>query len=92
MAHLAILFACRDYATWKRGFDEDAPQRQAAGGINYQVYHMDGDHDNMVLILEWDSLENAKAFFTSDAARRTMIRAGVDGTPTFLYLNAGDSG
>ena len=92
MAHLYILSKVRDYAAWKRVFDEFATQRRAAGEINYQIYHLDGDRNNFAMIQEWDSLDKAKAFVTSDALRGAMANAGVEGAPAFLFLNAGDSG
>ena len=52
MAHLAVIANVRDYATWKRVFDEVAPLRRAAGEGDYQIYHVDGDRNNIVMILE----------------------------------------
>ena len=92
MAHLAIRFNCRDYAAWKQVFDEVAPQRRAAGEIEYHIYHVDGDLNNIMLVDEWDSLDNIKAWVASDFLREAMERAGVEGPPTIYFLTAGDSG
>ncbi|MBQ11317.1 MAG: antibiotic biosynthesis monooxygenase [Planctomyces sp.] len=92
MAHLAIRHRVRDYVAWKRVFDEFAPQRRAAGEIDYQIFDVDGDRNHIAIIQEWTSLENAKAFISSDALKEAMGKAGVEGEPTILFLNAGDSG
>ena len=92
MAHFALLFKVRDYPTWKRVFDEVDHQRRAAGGTDYQIYHVDGDRDDVMLMDGWDSLDNAETFAESEGLREAMGRAGVEGVPTFLFLNDGDSG
>ena len=92
MAHLAVRHRVRDYAAWKRVFDEFAPQRRAGGEIDYQIYHVDDDRNHIIVLLEWDSIANAKAFAASDALREAMDRAGVEGEPVIFFLNAGDSG
>lgn len=92
MAHLAVRHHVRDYAAWKRVFDEFAPTRRAGGEIDYQIYHVDDDRNNIIVLMEWDSIANAKAFTASDALREAMGNAGVDSEPVIFYLNAGDSG
>ena len=77
MAHLAIRFNCGDYAAWKRAFDDFAPQRRAAGEIDYQIYHVEGDRNHIAMIQEWNSLDNLRAFLTSDALREAMAKSGV---------------
>ena len=92
MAHLAIQHNVRDYAAWKRVYDEFAPQRRAAGEISYQVFDVDGDRNNIAILQEWNNLENAKAFVASAELKEAMGKAGVEGEPTIMFLNAGDSG
>ncbi len=92
MAHLSVRHHVRDYAAWKRVFDEFAPQRRAGGEIDYQIYHVDDDRNHIIVLLEWDSIANAKTFAASDAFREAMGRAGVEAEPVIFFLNAGDSG
>ncbi len=92
MAHLSVRHKVSDYAAWKRVFDEFAPQRRAGGEIDYQIYHVDDDHNNIIVLLEWDSIANAKAFIASDALHEAMANSGVEGEPVVFFLNAGDSG
>ena len=92
MPHLGVRHQVQDYNAWKVMFDEFAPQRRAAGEISYQIYHIDGDRNHLVLFFEWDSIDNAKAFAGSDMLKETMGKAGVQGEPAIFFLNAGDSG
>ena len=92
MAHVAVRHKVRDYAAWKQVFDEFAPQRRAGGEVSYRISHLEDDRNDIVVVVEWDSMENAKAFFASETLREAMGRAGVEGEPTILFLNAGDSG
>ena len=92
MPHLAVRHQVQDYAAWKTVFDELAPQRRAAGEISYQIYHADGDRNHVILMFEWDSTDNAKAFVGSDTLREAMGKAGVQGEPAIFFLNAGDAG
>ena len=92
MAHLAIRHTVRDFNAWKAVFDRFAPERRAAGESSYAIYHVDGDHNHIIMLQEWSSVDAAKAFVGSDALRNAMQDAGVVGEPVFFYLNAGDSG
>ena len=88
MAHLAVRHKVSDYAAWKRVFDDFAPQRRAGGEIDYQIYHVDDDRNHIIVLLEWDSIANAKTFATSAALREAMGRSGVECEPVLFFLNA----
>ena len=92
MAHLAIRHKVQDYTAWKGVFDRFAPERRAGGEISYQIYHLDDDHNEIAVLMEWDTIDKAKAFVASDTVRNAMQEAGVVGGPTVIFLNAGDSG
>ncbi len=92
MAHLAVRHKVRDYAAWKVVFDEFAPTRRDGGEITYQIYHVDDDRNHIIVLMEWDSIDKAKAFAGSDALRGAMEKAGVEGEPVIFFMNAGDSG
>lgn len=94
MPHLAVRHQVQGYNRWKPVFDRFAPQRQTAGEIPYQIYHTDEDPNHIILLFEWDTMANAKAFVASDSEdlRSAMEEAGVVGEPVFFFLNAGDSG
>ena len=92
MAHLAVRHKVQDYAKWKAGFDAFAPARKAGGEISYQIYHVDGDRNELIVLMEWDTIANAKTMMASDATKVAMEGAGVASEPVVFFLNAGDSG
>ena len=92
MAHLAVRVQAQDYSTWKAAFDRFAPERRAAGEINYQIYHVDDDRNHIIMLQEWTTVAAAKAFVASDTVRTAMEESGLIGEPIFFFLDAGDSG
>ena len=49
------------------------------------------DPEEIVVLLEWDSLERARAFAQSPDLRETMERAGVTGPPDIRFLDRVDT-
>ena len=64
----------------------------AGSEFSYQICHVDGDRNHLVLLYEYNSTENVKSFIASDALRDAMNGAGVQGEPAIFVVNAGDSG
>jgi quinol monooxygenase YgiN len=50
------------------------------------VFRSAGDPNEIVLVFEWDSVQNAQAFAQSADLRETMEKAGVVDMPTLLFL------
>ena len=86
MAHVLIIHAVRDYAAWKRVFDEAAALRKAAGERRYQLLHADGDSRKVVHWSQWTSVADARAFFESPQLVEIRRQAGVE-APEFHYLH-----
>ena len=80
----------KDYATWKAGYDDHGPTRKAAGCQGTVVYRSADDPSEVVVLLEWDSVENAKQFAGSDELRETMEQLGVSDQPDMYFLNEDD--
>jgi heme-degrading monooxygenase HmoA len=79
-----------EYDTWKSQFDGNAASRQASGSRGGVVLRNADDANQVVVLLEWDSLENARAFAESDDLRQAMQRAGVVGRPRVTFLDEAD--
>jgi heme-degrading monooxygenase HmoA len=76
-----------DYAKWKLAFDAIAPARKASGGAIKGSLFQDVDDPNEVTVLiEWDTLENARKFIPSDAIKKALMESGVIKSD-FYYLN-----
>ena len=48
------------------------------------------DPNHITVLLEWDSLESARAFASSDELRERMQRAGSTNPPDVYFLNEAD--
>ena len=76
-----------DYNTWKSTFDAFIETRRAGGEKSFQILHSENEPNNIFLMFEWDSLENARNFFTSEELKNAMKQAGVVEEPQIQFLN-----
>lgn len=51
-----------DYDDWKLRFEAGSAARKAAGCLGVQRFRGVGNPRELVVIFEWDTIENAKAF------------------------------
>ncbi len=86
MPYLLIRHKVKDYATWRPIFDAHAPARATAGSLGGVLFQSSDDPNEVVVLFEWDSPENARAFAGLQELRETMERAGVTGTPEIVFL------
>jgi heme-degrading monooxygenase HmoA len=86
MAYLLIDHTVEDYEEWKPRFDDHASTRAESGSEGVQLFHKEGEPNEIVILFEWDSLENAREFAASDDLRDTMEAAGVVGEPDLHFL------
>ena len=87
MACLLVQHSVNDYVEWKKGFDEAADFRTDSG-VRSSLALQEADDPNMVtVLLEWDSLNQAREFADSPRLKDAMGRSGVQGVPCFYFLN-----
>ena len=92
MAHLLIRHKVKDYAAWKATFDEFIETRRASGEKSWHVWHLHDDPNNLVVLFEWDSLGNARAFMANPDLKGAMEEAGVVEPPEAYFLEEYDRG
>ncbi len=90
MTYVLVQQSVEDYDKWKPLFDKDGPIRQANGSKGGIVLRNADDANHITVLLEWDSLENARAFVSSDELRERMQRAGVTSAPDVYFLDEAD--
>ena len=66
-----------DYAKWKPVYDEHTAARKASGSKGAQLLQNADNPNEIVIILEYESVEKAKAFSQSEGLKLAMQRAGV---------------
>jgi quinol monooxygenase YgiN len=87
MIYVSVRHTVADYAKWRPIYDADAPNRRAGGctGVE-QVFRDQANPNEITLIFEWDSAENAQKFLHNPALAETMKSAGVIGAPEARVL------
>ena len=90
MPYFLVQISVEDYDKWKSVFDEGGATRQAAGSKGGFVLRNADDPNQITILLEWDNLDNARAFAGSDDLREAMQRAGVTGPPNVYFLDEAD--
>jgi uncharacterized protein (DUF1330 family) len=81
MTVLAVRHTVTDYATWKTGYDHHAASRKEHGAVRDQVLQSVEDSHNLLVLIEFGSTADAKAFANDPALKETMSTAGVIGAP-----------
>jgi heme-degrading monooxygenase HmoA len=76
----------KDYDAWKSIFDSVSDLRQQNGERSYQILRQGNGSGELILLFEWDSLENAQRYASSPELKEAMERAGVIGKPEILFL------
>src|SRR6516164_7020378 len=86
MVHVLVRHKVGDYTRWKEAFDAHFNQRMSAGETGFRLFQSVDDPRDVTLLLDWDTLEHARRFMTSDDLRATMQGAGVQGTPEVYFV------
>jgi quinol monooxygenase YgiN len=77
MAYIFVKHKVADYNAWKSTFDAFIETRRAGGEKSFQILHPENEPNNLLLMFEWNSLENARNFMTSEELKNAMKQAGV---------------
>jgi len=90
MVYVSVIQSLEDYAKWRPIFDSDSARRVAAGatGVN-QIFRDVEKPNNVTVVLEWDTRENAHKFVSDPALREVMAKAGVVGMPSVAIMTRG---
>jgi hypothetical protein len=86
MFYISVRQTVEDYNKWRPFFDNDAARRRAAGATGVNQIYREVDHpNNVTVVLEWDTPENAHKFANDPALREVMQKAGVIGMPSITF-------
>jgi len=86
MAYLLVHHEVEDFDKWKHNFNAHAYARSETGSKGGKVFRNADNPNEVFVLLEWDSLENAKSFGKSENIKEIMKNAGVTGIPAIYYL------
>ncbi|KAB1196077.1 MULTISPECIES: antibiotic biosynthesis monooxygenase [Haloferax] len=62
MAYLHVKSTVDDYDAWKSSFDEYHTLRAEHGGKGYQLFQSADNPNEIVVVIEFDSVENARGW------------------------------
>jgi len=85
MATLVIKHSVADYAAWRAVYDAGQALRSKHGGNGGRILHEDGDHNALLVLIDFPSVEAAKTFAGEPELASAMQNAGVTGPPTIGY-------
>ena len=87
MPYLLVRHKVEDYDRWKPVFDHDhGATRERWGSKGGWILRNTDDPDELVILLEWDSVENARRFADAEELQDAMRRAGVADQPDVYFL------
>jgi hypothetical protein len=86
MAQLLVHHKVQDYAAWRPVFDEMGAVRAQHGSTGARVFHNAADSNELVVIIDFPALDDARQYAQSPGLREAMQRAGVISQPEVLFL------
>lgn len=86
MVHVLVRHKVSDYSRWKQAFDSHLNLRKHAGETACRIFHTVDDPREVVLFLDWEGIEQARKFMSSDELGKAMQQAGVEGVPDVRYI------
>ena len=87
MPYILVRHNVEAYATWRPAYDGHGAARQAGGCKGTHVFRNAEDPNEIVMLLEWDDLENARQLIQSEDLREAMERSGVTDQPDIYFLD-----
>jgi hypothetical protein len=92
MAWIHIRHRVADYNKWKEVFDEEAELKREYGWKRYRLFFVDGDRNDILVMEEFERLEEAQRFVQSKDLRNAMDLGGVVGEPDIWFLQGLEEG
>jgi len=74
-----------DYTAWRKVYNEFNATRRKLGVVNQAVYRTVDNGNDITVIHDFKSMEQAKAFVASPDLKAAMDKAGVKGAPQIWF-------
>ena len=92
MAWTHIRHRVEDYRKWKEGFDSTAEYKRSHGWNGYRLYAIEGDNNNVLVMEEFETEDQAREFLGSEYLREVMSSAGVSDEPVIWVVDLLEEG
>ncbi|MBT8144258.1 MAG: cyclase [Gammaproteobacteria bacterium] len=90
MATIFVRHNVRDFAHWKKAYDDFDNERRGMGVTGHGVYQADDNPRDVTVYHHFDNMDKAREFVQSDRLREVMNDAGVDSEPEIWFTNRVD--
>ena len=87
MPSILVRHKVADFAVWHPVYTEHATMRKNSGEKGAHLYRNADNPNDITILFEWDTLENARAFMASGDLRTAMQNAGVLEKPEITFLD-----
>jgi heme-degrading monooxygenase HmoA len=87
MTKLFVHHKVQDYAAWRKVFDDLTSVRTRFGSTGHQVFQSPSDPNEITILTDWHSVEEARAYAQSAELKEGMKNAGVISQPDVMFLN-----
>jgi heme-degrading monooxygenase HmoA len=81
MPHVLIHHKVRDFGKWKPFSDRHQSYRKVSGSITTRLFQNAEDPNDVIVLAEWDSVDHARDFDSSEDLKKTTEKAVVFGYP-----------
>jgi quinol monooxygenase YgiN len=85
-ARMFVRHDVTDYATWRKAYNAFNSTQQEKGVTAEAVYQSTDNPNDLTVVHDFKSAENAKAFAASNELKTAMQGAGVKGAPTIWIM------
>ncbi len=92
MAWIHVRHRVEDYNKWKAVYDQTAEFKHRLGWKRYRLYQVAGDRQDILVMEEFTTLEQARTFLNSDDLKQALRVAGIVGQPEILLLEGLEEG
>jgi quinol monooxygenase YgiN len=86
MIQVLVHHQVADQQGWRAVFDAALDFRHAGGERACRVFRTAGNPNDLTLLFDWESMEQAQNYMNSEELRKKMKQAGVVGVPEIQYL------
>ena len=86
MIQVLVHHQVADYNNWRSVFDAALDFRHNGGECSCRIFRNAENPNDLTLLLEWENIDRAKRYLTSDELCEKMRQAGVVGVPEIQYL------
>lgn len=86
MVYLLGKASVEDFDEWKSNFDANDSYRTEHGQQGFQAFQSVDDQNEVVVLFEWDTRENARTLFDSEEWQEKLAEAGLKGQPDLTFL------